>query len=167
MLLPRAGQRVPGDQAVSAGHGCSKRPGLPWAELKALLPCAQAWGGSAVRCRLGEVKLAWASAAWGETCTPSLFLLRYCEDFKNRGRTKRALTATPPQQIPGFGGGVPQLLAQRPPELRLGREALAAHPRRLLMPPRAAPLRAAGRMGPRGSPAAVASPPLRAGGPCT
>lgn len=80
---------------------------------------------------------------------------------------KPPLSDIPPQQIPGFGGGVPQLLAQRPPELRLGREALAAHPRRLLMPPRAAPLRAAGRMGPRGSPAAVASPPLRAGGPCT
>lgn len=81
----------------------------------------------------------------------------------------------PPQQVPSFRGGVPQLLAQRPPQLRLGRSALAAHPRRLRMPPwqpRSAPalLAGDGRRRPHGAAgqprrAAAASPPPRAGGP--
>jgi len=33
----------------------------------------------------------------------------------------------PPQQIPGFGRRVPQLLADRPPQLQLGRPSLACH----------------------------------------
>lgn len=72
----------------------------------------------------------------------------------------------PPQQVPGFGGGVPQLLAQWPPELRLSRAVLAAHPRRLRMPPRAAPLSAGGGSPRRGRAATAtwgrgAAPPRR------
>lgn len=68
---------------------------------------------------------------------------------------KPPLPDVPPEQVPGFGGGVPQLLAQRPPELRLGGAALAAHPRQLRMLPRAAPLSAGGRSPRRGRAAAA------------
>lgn len=68
---------------------------------------------------------------------------------------KPPLPDIPPQQVPSFGGRVPQLLTQRPPELRFDRAALAAHPRRLRMLPRAAPLSAAGGSPRRGRAAAA------------
>lgn len=43
------------------------------------------------------------------------------------------LANVPPQQIPGSGGGVPQLLAQRPPERRVDCSAWTAHLRRVLI----------------------------------
>lgn len=75
------------------------------------------------------------------------------------------LPDVPPQQVPGFSGGVPQLFAQRPPELRLGRAALVAHPRRLRMPPRAAPLSAGGGSPHRQRAAAAAATATRGRGP--
>lgn len=38
-----------------------------------------------------------------------------------------SLPDIPPQQIPSLGRGVPQLLADRPPQLQLGRPSLACH----------------------------------------
>lgn len=61
--------------------------------------------------------------------------------WSERTRTQGPQTPTcqlpfanvPPQQIPGSSGGVPQLLAQRPPERRVHCSAWAAHLSRVLI----------------------------------
>lgn len=62
-----------------------------------------------VSVRIKCIKTSFTSIAFGSlTCQPSL-------------------PDIPPQQIPSLGRGVPQLLADRPPQLKLGRPSLGSH----------------------------------------